>query len=609
VPRPDAGQIALTVGVISLLAYMGSFLARELMENLTEHGRARKESDRRAGILSVVAEASGTISTLGHSDVFEAVVDAAIAMGMDGAAICLIDPGGDSFTVASSRGVPEGYGGSTNQMSGVVQQVMQRRDTVMTDYATLDDGISAIKAAGFRSTLASPVTVEGGIAAVLVGATKDERVMSPEDVEGFKLLASQAGRALENATKYQELERADLQLRRSFDERERAFEERDALEAQLRQAQKMEAVGQLAGGIAHDFNNLLAVIQNYADFAKDGLDEDDPRRRDMDEIGRAGSRASDLVRKLLTFSRRDLARSESVDLNDIVGELEPVLGRMLGESITLDVVAGTDAAWVFADPGQLEQVLINLSVNARDAMPDGGKLTIEVCSTRLDEDLVRSMPGLAPGPHAVVSVRDEGEGMPEGVVARAFEPFFTTKDPGKGTGLGLAMVYGIVRQHEGYVELRSEVGLGTTIDIYLPLNEAEAAVEKGSVRPVPAGGSESILVVEDEPSVREVTRRILSHAGYRVEATSRPVEALDILQRRSGDFDLLITDIIMPELSGTELSRSIRKIRPELRTLFMSGYSDEIVSRKGVLNGRDIFVQKPFTREELLAKVREALVT
>ncbi|HEX3644405.1 MAG TPA: PAS domain S-box protein, partial [Vicinamibacterales bacterium] len=382
--------------------------------------------------------------------------------------------------------------------------------------------------------------------------------------------------------------------------------ERRSLEDQLRQSQKMDAVGQLAGGIAHDFNNLLTVIQGCSGFLSEALPETDQRRADVDEIQRAAERAAALTRQLLAFSRKQILAVRVLHLGDIVGEVTPMLRRLIGEMIELRTAVG-NRGLVKTDPGQLQQVIVNLAVNARDAMSQGWRLAIETSDVVLDDAFTRLHPSVQPGPHVLLSVSDTGHGMDAATQKRIFEPFFTTKPLGQGTGLGLATVYGIVKQSGGTIWVESEVGRGTTFKVYLPRTADVEGVEASAVEARAPGGSESVLVIEDEGPVREFVFRVLTRAGYAVHAVANPLKALDYVRVHGAPIDLLLSDVMLPNMSGRVLVTQIEQSHPESKELFMSGYIDHAIVQDGVIEAGTAFLQKPFTADALLRKVREVL--
>ncbi len=388
---------------------------------------------------------------------------------------------------------------------------------------------------------------------------------------------------------------------------ERAESERErALQRQLDRARRLESVGQLAGGIAHDFNNILAVILNYAEFAAESLEEGSPALADIEEVQKAAERAAALTRQLLIFSRREVAKPEVLYLRDVIADLENLLSRALGERVALETHFGEERLPIEIDPGQLEQVLVNLAVNARDAMPDGGRVIVEVEPVQLDDEYVQLHPDIEPGPYVRLKVSDTGTGMEREVAERIFEPFFTTKKD--GTGLGLATVYGIVTGAGGRIDVYSEPGIGTTMKIHLPASGAEPRPASSGDGQRPRARGEHILVVEDEPGVRKITERILRGAGYEVTGTDRGAEALEMCGEGAQAIDLLLTDVVMPEVLGTELVVAARASRPELRVLFMSGYSHEVLAPEALAGQSDSsFIEKPFNAGELLRAVRGLL--
>jgi len=380
------------------------------------------------------------------------------------------------------------------------------------------------------------------------------------------------------------------------------------LEAMLRQAQKMEAVGQLAGGVAHDFNNLLGVILGYTGLMLDHLSLDDSNRKGIVEIQKAGDRAALLTRQLLAFSRKQVLQPKVLDLNTVVAGAEELLQRLIGEDIELLVVLNPALGRIEADAGQLEQIIMNLAVNARDAMPPGGKLTIETSNVEIDEGYALQHPSTRTGPHVMLSVTDTGCGMDAKTKAHIFEPFFTTKEFGKGTGLGLSTVYGIVKQSGGSVWVYSEVGIGTTFKIYLPCVTPALETAARSDKPEKiAGGSQTILIVEDEAALLEVTQRSLEAFGYVILAANSPADAMRISENHPGPIHLMVTDVIMPGMSGDQLASRLSASRPEMKVLYVSGYTDDTIVRHGVLEPGLAFLQKPFSPRTLARKAEEIL--
>lgn len=388
----------------------------------------------------------------------------------------------------------------------------------------------------------------------------------------------------------------------------RDITEKRRLEDSLRQSQKMEAVGQLAGGVAHDFNNILTVIIGYGDFLASKIPRDDPMFKDLEEIKKAAERASTLTHQLLAFSRKQILSPKVLNLNNVVGNMEKMLKRLIGEDIDMIFIPAKDLNKIWADQGQIEQVVMNIVVNARDAMPNGGKITVETANVELDEIYARTHDNVQKGPHAVLSISDTGIGMDEKTRSHIFEPFFTTKEVGKGTGLGLATVYGIVKQSGGNIWVYSEPGKGTTFKIYFPQISQD---QEKSIRPEISNesldGNETILLVEDESSLRDLAFAILVRRGYTVLEASNGEEAISAARKYHGTIHLMLTDVIMPLMNGRELADKLKPERPDMKIMYMSGYTDEAIIRHGVLDSMNAFIQKPFTPISLSKKVREIL--
>jgi two-component system cell cycle sensor histidine kinase/response regulator CckA len=380
------------------------------------------------------------------------------------------------------------------------------------------------------------------------------------------------------------------------------------LEEQLREAQRMESIGRLAGGVAHDFNNLLTVINGYADMTLHEVNPADPLHSNLTEIRNAGERAAELTRQLLALSRKQLLQPRIFLLNSLIVDGAKTLQRLLGEDIQLVTILDPNLGQVKADPGQMNQVILNVAINARDAMPQGGTLTLETKNVVLDESYAHMHLSLAPGAYVMLGISDTGHGMDTATLSRVFEPFFTTKELGRGTGLGLSTVYGIVKQSGGSIWVYSEPGHGTTFKIYLPrvdepISQPEdQAAEVGHLR-----GSETILVVEDEESVRKLTSEALRKYGYEIIEAANAGEALLACERREGSLPLMITDVVMPQMSGRELADRLHVLRPEMKVLYMSGYTDDAIVRHGLLSPTVFFLQKPFTPSVLAQKVRQVL--
>jgi signal transduction histidine kinase/CheY-like chemotaxis protein len=453
---------------------------------------------------------------------------------------------------------------------------------------------ASMRRLGYRGLLTVPAKIGDRVVGVLSFLTTREEGFSAEDMAIATAFASHAAIALENS-------RLLLESRRAYDELAET-------QGQLEQAQKMDAIGRLAGGVAHDFNNLLTVILGRTDILLHPLKPEDPMRRGIELIQRTAGRAADLTRQLLAFSRKQVLEPVVLDLSAVTTDMKDLLGRLIGEDIALLTTPTPGLGRVKADRGQVEQVIMNLAVNARDAMPQGGRLILETANVDLDDEYVRRHVGSRPGPHVMLAVADTGTGIPREIQAQIFEPFFTTKEQGKGTGLGLATVYGIVKQSGGYIEVDSEPGQGTTFRIYLPRLDVAAVTVDRNARPAAvAGGTETILLVEDEEGVRELARDILRASGYTVLEARNGAEALLLCERHQGPLDMLLTDVVMPRMSGRELAERLAPLRPDLSVLYMSGYTDDAVIRHGVLGAGTAFLQKPFTPAALVQRVRETL--
>jgi signal transduction histidine kinase len=378
-------------------------------------------------------------------------------------------------------------------------------------------------------------------------------------------------------------------------------------EGQLRQAQKMEAVGRLAGGVAHDFNNALSVILAYGEMVLAAVPADDPNRGDIEEIRRAGERAADLTRQLLMFSRRNVVEPKVIDANEVLDKMQKMLARLLGEDVELSIEKAPDLWPIRVDPSSFDNMIMNLVVNARDAMPRGGQLTIRTSNAALTEAIDGAQFRVPKGEYVFVTVADSGTGMDTATLARIFEPFFTTKEHGKGTGLGLSTVFGTIQQSGGAIDVRSQPGEGTTFEIYLPRVEAPGAAERPRLEPLPHRGSETILLVEDEEAVRTMVKTVLQRRGYCVITAGDGESAIDASEEYSGPIHLLLTDVVMPRMHGPDLARELALSRPEMRVLFVSGYTDDSVLRHGIEEGGVHFLQKPITAGVLTTRIRELL--
>ena len=462
--------------------------------------------------------------------------------------------------------------------------------------------VDAYESIGIHSLLLVALRVRGesfGLLA-LVRFRAESPPFTEADRDLAQALADHAALAISNA-------RLLRSVTRELAERERAEAALRKSEEQLRQSQKMEAIGRLSGSVAHDFNNLLSVILSYADLVLTDLKPIDPLREDIESIRKAGIKAADLTHQLLAFSRQQVLAPRFLDLNDVLRESERMLRRLLGEDIEIVAHYGRALPRVKVDPGQIDQVLLNLVVNARDAMLDGGKLTIETKEVELDESYTTEHFGVARGRHVMLAVSDTGVGMDAQTQSRIFEPFFTTKDVGKGTGLGLSTVFGIVKQSGGHIWVYSEPGGGTTFKVYLPVVEGVDVDVPELVPATTLHGTETILLVEDQDDVRRVALAILRRYGYHVIEASNAGEALLSCERHPRTIHLLLTDVVMPQLSGRELAERLLIVRPDMKVLYMSGYTDNVIVHHGILDSGTAYLQKPIVPEPLCRRVREVL--
>jgi PAS domain S-box-containing protein len=447
--------------------------------------------------------------------------------------------------------------------------------------------------AGFRSIMNVPLFSKGKIIGGLLLRSRNSHAYADKDVRLAERIAAQIAGAVANAQLYAE--------------RIQAEQESAALQEQLRQSQKMEAVGRLAGGIAHDFNNLLTVIQGNCQLALIDLRKEDPLRKNMGEVNEASEKAAELTRQLLAFSRKQILEMKVLDLNLILQRLDKMLHRLLGEDIELVTILTEGIGKVKADPGQIEQVIVNLAVNSRDAMREGGKLTIETANVELDEEYADRHIGVQPGRYVMLSVSDTGVGMTPEVKERVFEPFFTTKEIGKGTGLGLSTAYGIVKQSGGNIWVYSEPAQGTTFKVYLPeVEEPLTELKEVVVKELPRG-NETVLIVEDEETVRKLAMRMLKGLGYRILEAPEGGRALLLCEEFKEPIHLILTDVVMPGMSGRKLVDRLKDIHPEMKVLYMSGYTDNAILHHGILEEGINFIHKPFTLDRLARKVREVL--
>jgi two-component system cell cycle sensor histidine kinase/response regulator CckA len=533
--------------------------------------------------------------------------------GADGATFVLRE--GDQCFYADEDAIAPLWKGQRFPMSACISgwAMIHRRAAVIEDiYADARIPADAYRPTFVKSLAMVPIRTSDPIGAI-GNYWATQRAPTPEEVRLLQALADSTSVALENVGLYQQLERrlTDLQAalgraEHELNERKRAEEQLRKTEGQLRQAQKMDAIGQLAGGIAHDFNNVLTVILGQSSLMLDDLKATDPLRPELEEVRRAGERAAGLTRQLLAFSRQQVLQLRVLDVNEVVRGMERMLARLLGAHVQLEVRLGAGVDTVLADAGQMEQVVMNLAINARDAMPRGGKLTIETRNMTMAGEHVQ----MPPGEYVMLAVSDTGTGMDKETLARIFEPFFTTKEKGKGTGLGLSTVYGIVKQSGGHIWPYSEVGIGTTFKVFLPRHTATVRREAPQPGPVTRlTGNETVLLVEDDDAVRAVTRGILRRAGYNVLEARNAGEAVLTCEQHPQRIHLLLTDVVMPQMSGAQLAHRLAQVRADMRVVCMSGYTDDAALRHGILDSEFAFVQKPLVPDVLLTKVRQVLDT
>ena len=562
-----------------------------------ENARLFSQEQEREAYLTALLEINKKVGTLGPTDVLLTAIarEAARLLDVDNAGFRLLE--GDELVVAGLAGTASETMTRPRLKLGesLSGRVFADGHTLIADIATTSDLIPEHREAdlrlGYIQVLVVPLRVGERVTGVL--NIRARRRFTRRDQDIAEAFADQAAIALENSRLYQELRGA--------------FDELSQTQSQLAQAQKMEAIGLLAGGIAHDFNNLLMVIMGRSDLRLLTLKPEDPVRQDLELIRHTGRRAAELTRQLLAFSRKQVLQPKTLSLNAVVEGLAAMLQRLIGEDIDLRTSLDARLGPVQADPGQIDQVIMNLAVNARDAMPGGGQLIIETSNVELDAAALRGRVGVRPGPHVMLAVTDTGCGMDGATRARIFEPFFTTKGVGKGTGLGLSTVHGIINQSGGTVWVYSEPGKGTTFKIYLPRTTGpiEGSGPDTDTAPL-ASGSETILLVEDEQALRELVRDLLRARGYPVLEAGDGVEALEVA-RRHGRIDLLLTDVIMPRMGGPELAKRLVDVQPNFKVLYMSGYTDRGVVHHGVLDPDASFLQKPVAMEVVARRVREVL--
>jgi PAS domain S-box-containing protein len=574
-------------------------------EDITQHKRAEEalrsseeEAKRMAQENAIMAEIGRIItSTLTIEDVYERFAEEVRKLiHFDRLAINIVDAKNETITIAYAAGlnIDDRLQGNVFSLKGSANEdLIRTRSAILIqtedeqEVARSFPTLLSTFQAGFRSLLSVPLISKDQVIGALHFRALKPRAYTETDIRLAERVGTQVAGAIYNA---------------------QLFTERLSLQEQLRHSQKMEAIGRLAGGIAHDFNNLLTVISGYSQLSLSLLRQDEPLAENLAEIQRATERATALTRHLLAFSRRQILDMRLTDLNHIVQDLDKMLRRVIGEDIELTTVLARDLWKVKLDPSQIEQVILNLAVNARDAMPKGGRLTIETANAQLGPEIVRSHVGVKPGSYVKLSIRDTGIGMSQEVIERVFEPFFTTKEKGKGTGLGLSTVYGIVIQSGGTIWVRSEPGQGATFEIHFPrTTETEETFIPRSVPVRRLLGSETILLVEDEEAVRVLARKTLQSFGYRVLEAINGEEALRVVAKGRDKIHLLLTDVVMPGMSGREVAERLSPLFPGLKILYMTGYADTAIVHHGILEPGTALLLKPFKPDGLAQKVREVL--
>ena len=545
-----------------------------------------------------------------QKEILETALEGALELPGVQAGWIFLPEGEKMVRLAASRGLPPSLEAAT-AMEGdclCLRRLLSRQlgsGTNVVECERLQN--AAADAGGLRYHASVPLWRESQVVGIMNLAGTDQQLFGEDDLNVMDGIGHQIAPVLERT---ELLERLEARVEETTAALKAEIAERESLEKQLVQAQKMEAIGRLAGGVAHDFNNLLTIITGYSDLLLNEMQSGSQFRGHIEEVKKAADRAAALTRQLLAFGRRQVLCPQVLILNKIVVSTDKMLRRLIGEDIDLVTKLDPALSQTKVDPGQVEQVIMNLVVNSRDAMPEGGKLTIETANAELDANYVRRHAMAAPGRFVMLAVSDTGCGMDAETQSHIFEPFFTTKETGKGTGLGLATVYGIVKQIGGEIWVYSEPGRGTTFKIYFPqAEEGERAVQPPKVVSASQRGSGTILVVEDEEAVRSLVRRVLESKGYAVLTASTAEEAARMCEQQGGKISLLLTDVVMPGMSGRKLAHHLGFSRPEMKVLYMSGYTDNAIVHHGVLDPGTAFLQKPFTPDAILRKVREVLDT
>jgi len=589
-----------------------------IITDITDQRKVEKDLNQRTQGLAALLDVSKSLTaTLDLHTVLQVAVDGVTSLvELDTAAVYLLED--DSLRLwATTPPLPEQFPDELRIASLADHPHIQKAISLSAPVFVYDfmaaDLTPAERAVceqrNLRTVIFVPMIAEAKTLGVfIVGSVGETSTVSDAEMDLSLTLSNLTALTVRNAQLFKDSLSNAAQLEELLAQRIKAEEEREDMQAQLLQAQKFESVGRLAGGIAHDFNNMLGVILGYADLALTKLDTQHVLHNDLVQIRNAAKRSANLTHQLLAYARKQNVRPRILNLNEVIGDMLQMLRRLIGEDIELVWRPGKNTGFVKIDPAQVDQILANLCVNARDAILDIGKIIIETSNVRFDEAYCAEHPGFVPGSYAMLAVSDNGLGMESETLANIFEPYFSTKTAGKGTGLGLSTVYGIVKQNEGFINVYSEADKGTTFKIYLSSYQEDGAIEQIKTSDqVEQGGSETILLVEDEIMILDLGRKMLESLGYQVFAMSSPDDALAFVRDFSENIDLLITDVVMPEMNGHELASQIESFYPGLKTLYISGYTANVIAHRGILHDGVKFLSKPFSKNELASKVREVI--
>jgi PAS domain S-box-containing protein len=587
--------------------------------DITEQKRAEtqlRESNHR--LESFLQVSRRITSTFSKSELMQAIVDNATrAIGLGSGAVYLLSDHDTVYLAATVPPLPDGFPekfrvAAMDDHPHLAKAAATGRAVLIPDSETAvltpaEQEILQLRK--LRSSLFLPIRfADRPIGVLILSSTTKKHAFTDQEISLLQGFADQAAQIFENIKNFEQAAKHAEELEQEIAERKQAEMEREKLQGQLIQAQKMESVGRLAGGVAHDFNNMLGVILGYTEFALGKVDVNSDVSRDLKKIQKAAKHSAELTRQLLTFARKQVISPRQLELNDTVESMLSMLRRLIGEDIELAWHPGAHLWPVKMDPAQIDQILANLCINARDAVAGVGRLSMETGNQTFDAAYCRRHPGFVAGDFVRLTVSDNGCGMDKTTLAHLFEPFFTTKEVGKGTGLGLATVYGIVKQNNGFINVYSEPGQGATFTIYLPRFFSDEPVPPSEPEKTShSGGTETILLVEDEPMILEVTTDMLQMLGYSVLAAPAPGEAIRLAQNHAGPIDLLMSDVVMPEMNGRDLAQTVTGIYPGIGLLFMSGYTADVIAHQGVLEDGVAFIQKPFSMAFLAEKVREVL--